>query len=206
MRRARCGRAVAVRGVSCVRRSSGHFVFAARYCTRASSLSAGIVRLERRHRARRWYAWRDVGVRVDDRLVDEVLERLSGVASRPALEVVEDRADLALRRRDRAEGVAGAAALVDERRLARTPPAAAPAASRPRLCLAYHASKSAFDITIAWLRMSEWPRPQSSVQMTGHEPSLFGVITRLWSVPGTASCFWANCGTQKPVDHVVRCS
>ena len=28
-------------------------------------------------------------------------------------------------------------------------------------------SNSAWVITIAWLRMSEWPRPQSSVQITG---------------------------------------
>ena len=52
-------------------------------------------------------------------------------------------------------------------------------------------------ITIASERISACPRPQSSVQITGKVPSRFGVITSFVSRPGTASCFWPNCGTQK---------
>ena len=45
-------------------------------------------------------------------------------------------------------------------------------------------------------RIIAWPSPQSSVQMTGYSPVLVGVITSVVSIPGTASCFWPNSGTQ----------
>ena len=45
--------------------------------------------------------------------------------------------------------------------------------------------------------MTAWPRPQSSVQITGKVPVRFGVITSSFTWPGTASCFCASCGTQK---------
>src|SRR5579872_1576385 len=61
----------------------------------------------------------------------------------------------------------------------------------------YHFAQSTWLITTAVLRIRECPRPQSSIQITGNVPSRLGVITRLFSWPGTASCFWANCGTQK---------
>ena len=44
--------------------------------------------------------------------------------------------------------------------------------------------------------MTAWPSPQSSVQITGKVPCRSGVITRVVSRPGTASCFWPNSGTQ----------
>src|SRR5262249_40915998 len=52
-------------------------------------------------------------------------------------------------------------------------------------------------ITIEVLRIVEWPSPQSSVQMTAKVPVRVGVITRSFTWPGTASCFWPNSGTQK---------
>src|SRR2546430_12371709 len=53
------------------------------------------------------------------------------------------------------------------------------------------------DITSAVERISAWPSPQSSVQMTGNEPIRSGVIASVFTEPGTASCFWPNSGTQK---------
>ena len=47
-----------------------------------------------------------------------------------------------------------------------------------------------------WLRMTAWPRPQSSVQMTGKLPVRVGVTIRLLCSPGTASCFCESSGTQ----------
>ena len=51
-------------------------------------------------------------------------------------------------------------------------------------------------MTTTFERMTAWPSPQSSVQMIGNVPSLFGVIVTLVVVPGTASCFCDICGTQ----------
>ena len=45
--------------------------------------------------------------------------------------------------------------------------------------------------------MTGWPGPQSSVQITSYDPSFVGVITVRVSMPGTASCFMRNSGTQK---------
>src|SRR6516162_5043587 len=61
---------------------------------------------------------------------------------------------------------------------------------------AYHLLKAAALITIVSLRIVEWPSPQSSVQITGKVPVLVGVITRSFTCPGTASCFWPKFGTQ----------
>ena len=47
-----------------------------------------------------------------------------------------------------------------------------------------------------WLRMMAWPRPQSSVQMTGNVPVRVGVTTSVLYSPGTASCFCESSGTQ----------
>src|SRR5437660_3546587 len=51
-------------------------------------------------------------------------------------------------------------------------------------------------ITIAVLRITAWPRPQSSVQITGYVPILFGVMCNVGCRPGTVSCFCPNSGTQ----------
>ena len=51
-------------------------------------------------------------------------------------------------------------------------------------------------ITIAVLRITEWPRPQSSTQITGYDPSRSGVMCSVVWRPGTASCFCPNSGTQ----------
>ena len=69
------------------------------------------------------------------------------------------------------------------------PPAAFPPAFA-------HLSKSACDITTTVDRITAWPRPQSSVQMIGYVPILFGVTVKFVSIPGTASCFCPNSGTQ----------
>ena len=142
------------------------FVFSARYCTSASSLSAGIVVPNGRHRAR-LVPRREVGVRVDDRLADEVLERHAGALRRLA-QVVEVGADLALRGRDRLERVAGGAAVGRERGHGGTAAAAATARRRrlARVLVPRRRTRCRL-ITIAWLRISEWPRPHSSVQITG---------------------------------------
>src|SRR5690242_1317503 len=47
------------------------------------------------------------------------------------------------------------------------PPPAAGGGGAAEPVLLYHLPNSAVDITTAWLRISEWPSPQSSVQMTG---------------------------------------
>ena len=49
---------------------------------------------------------------------------------------------------------------------------------------------------VTWLRMSAWPRPQSSVQITGNVPVLVGVTTIVLICPGTASCFCDSSGDQ----------
>ena len=63
--------------------------------------------------------------------------------------------------------------------------------------LASHFAKSAGERMSTWLRMSAWPSPQSSVQITGNVPVSTGVMTSRLCWPGTASCFCASCGTQK---------
>src|SRR5207245_1460120 len=60
-----------------------------------------------------------------------------------------------------------------------------------------HLSKLACVMTIAHVRIVAWPRPQSSVQMTGNLPTLFGVMCSVGWMPGTVSCFWLHSGTQK---------
>src|ERR1700740_3243624 len=45
--------------------------------------------------------------------------------------------------------------------------------------LCSHLSNAAGVITIASVRMTEWPRPQSSVQITGYVPTRFGVMCRV---------------------------
>src|SRR5215467_2384111 len=51
-------------------------------------------------------------------------------------------------------------------------------------------------ITMAWVRMSEWPRPHSSVHSSGNVPSRVGVMWSWVTSPGTMSSFCENCGTK----------
>ena len=44
--------------------------------------------------------------------------------------------------------------------------------------------------------MVAWPSPHSSVQTIENSPVRFGVITSVVSIPGTASDFCPNSGTQ----------
>ena len=46
------------------------------------------------------------------------------------------------------------------------------------------------------LRITECPRPHSSVQITGYVPTLFGVMCSVGWRPGTVSCFCPNSATQ----------
>src|SRR5262249_9426981 len=64
------------------------------------------------------------------------------------------------------------------------------------LAFSRHVSKSACVITTTLLRISAGPRPHHSLQITGNEPVRVGVITSVGSMPGTASCFCPNSGTQ----------
>ena len=50
--------------------------------------------------------------------------------------------------------------------------------------------------TLTWARIVACPSPQSSVHIKANCPVLFGVITSVVSIPGTASDFWPNSGTQ----------
>ena len=59
-----------------------------------------------------------------------------------------------------------------------------------------HFANAARGITTAVVRMTACPRPQSSVQITGYVPILFGVMCSVGWRPGTVSCFWPNSGTQ----------
>ena len=45
--------------------------------------------------------------------------------------------------------------------------------------------------------MAEWPIPHSSAQTTGYWPTVLGVARRCVEMPGTASIFRRNAGTQK---------
>src|ERR1700746_1849390 len=56
-------------------------------------------------------------------------------------------------------------------------------------CCASQASNAAGFITIAWLRMSEWPSPHSSVHSSGNVPSRVGVMWSCVTSPGTMSSF-----------------
>src|SRR5579862_7659285 len=73
-------------------------------------------------------------------------------------------------------------------------PPPAPAGAPPPVVvlpvLEYQAAYAVGFITIASLRISEWPRPQSSTQMTGNVPRRVGVMPSLVASPGIASCFW----------------
>src|SRR5215470_6134607 len=63
-------------------------------------------------------------------------------------------------------------------------------------CSLSQASKADGSITIAWVRISEWPRPQSSVHSSGNVPSRVGVMWSWVTSPGTMSSFCENCGTK----------
>ena len=54
--------------------------------------------------------------------------------------------------------------------------------------------------------MVEWPSPQSSVQTIAYSPIRVGVITSVVSIPGTASDFWPNSGTQNAWITSSECS
>jgi len=72
----------------------------------------------------------------------------------------------------------------------------APIHGHTGLEIAWTAVPTVLVIAIAVVRINEWPRPHSSVQMTGKVPSRSGVITRVVVIPGRRSCFWLNSGTQ----------
>ena len=97
--------------------------------------------------------------------LDERLERAAVRLRGRARQLVEVGPDLA-GRAGRLERVAAAAAvLLEDREPGRRRRSAAP----PRL--AATSSNVGLAVTIVtWLRMSEWPRPQSSVQITGKVP------------------------------------
>src|SRR3954463_2145717 len=59
-------------------------------------------------------------------------------------------------------------------------------------CCRSQASNAAGFITIAWLRISEWPRPQSSVHSSGKVPTRSGVMCSCVTRPGTMSSFCEN--------------
>src|SRR3954451_5537918 len=63
-------------------------------------------------------------------------------------------------------------------------------------CWRSQASNAAGFITIAWLRISEWPRPQSSVHSSGKVPRRSGVMCSCVTRPGTTSSFCENSGTK----------
>src|SRR5260221_3510294 len=64
-------------------------------------------------------------------------------------------------------------------------------------CAFAYLSNAAGVITIASVRMTAWPSPQSSVQMTSNVPRRFGVMCSRVVRPGTVSCFCENSETQK---------
>ena len=109
----------------------------------------------------------DHGVGVDDRLLDEGRKRLSR-RLRGRRQVVERGADSTGRAGNRLEGVAGRAAVVlEDRRRDRRSAARGRAAVGALSVLAYQVLYAPALITTAWLRISECPSPQSSVQITG---------------------------------------
>ena len=63
-------------------------------------------------------------------------------------------------------------------------------------CCRSQESNADGSITIAWVRMSEWPRPQSSVHSSGKVPRRVGVMCSCVTSPGTMSSFCENCGTK----------
>src|SRR3954468_22177402 len=62
-------------------------------------------------------------------------------------------------------------------------------------CFFSQESNAAGSITTAWLRMSEWPSPHSSVHSSGNVPSRVGVTCSCVTRPGTMSSLTENCGT-----------
>src|SRR3954452_8759473 len=62
-------------------------------------------------------------------------------------------------------------------------------------CFFSQESNAAGSITTAWLRMSEWPSPHSSVHSSGNVPRRVGVMCSCVTRPGTMSSFCENCGT-----------
>src|SRR3954463_10328702 len=62
-------------------------------------------------------------------------------------------------------------------------------------CFLSQESNAAGSITTAWLRMSEWPSPHSSVHSSGNVPRRVGVMCSCVTRPGTMSSFCENCGT-----------
>src|SRR3954451_12142179 len=63
-------------------------------------------------------------------------------------------------------------------------------------CFWSQESNAAGSITTAWLRISEWPRPHSSVHSSGKVPSRVGVTWICVTRPGTMSSLTENCGTK----------
>ena len=132
-------------------------------------MSAGDLRAERvRHRVGE--AGGEIGGRIDDRLLDERGEVAAVRLRRLLLQIVEIGPDLAVRTRRALEGVAAAAAVRLEDREPWRPAAACPP-------LFNQASNFGPVRIVTWLRISAWPRPQSSVQITGKVPVRVGVTT-----------------------------
>src|SRR5437899_1140294 len=63
-------------------------------------------------------------------------------------------------------------------------------------CFLSQESNAAGSITTAWLRMSEWPSPHSSVHSSGKVPRRVGVMWSCVTRPGTTSSFCENSGTK----------
>src|SRR3954451_12292894 len=59
-------------------------------------------------------------------------------------------------------------------------------------CWRSQAASAAGFITIAWLRISEWPSPHSSVHSSGKVPTRSGVMCSCVTRPGTMSSFCEN--------------
>ena len=138
----------------------------------------------------------DDRVGIDDRLADVLLEGNTGrlcVGS----EVVERRPDLRVGACGR-ERVAPAAPGVPERRTAelRTPAASSPEPASSFPCASSQEANSSCSRTRTGARIVEWPRPQSSVQISVNRPVFVGVITISVVTPGTTSCFCPISGIQ----------
>ncbi len=63
-------------------------------------------------------------------------------------------------------------------------------------CSLSHLLKAAGSTTTAWVRISEWPSPHSSVHSSGNVPRRVGVMCSCVTRPGTMSSFCENCGTK----------
>ena len=140
--------------------------FAAMYATSALIWVAGMVDPKCGGITPGLVARGDVRVRVDDRRLD-VGERDPARRFRALRSGCRGRARPSRRRRDRLERVAGATAVLREDHRRRAVPPPPPGCGAVCVEPRYQVVNAACVITIASLRISEWPSPQSSVQITG---------------------------------------